>query len=45
MAGVGPVRCRIEPGVSPITRAAGGEGTGGKGRKPDASPECHTEIG
>ncbi len=27
MAGVGSVRCRIEPGVSPITRAAGGEGT------------------
>ncbi len=45
VAGVGPVRCRREPRVSPITRAAGGEGTGGRGRKPDASPDCHTERG
>ncbi len=28
VAGVGPVRCRREPGVCSITRAAGGEGTG-----------------
>ncbi len=27
VAGVGLVHCRREPGVSPITRAAGGEGT------------------
>ncbi len=45
VAVMGPVRRRREPVVSPITRAAGGEGMGAWGREPDASPECHTERG
>ncbi len=45
MAGVGTLRCIRELGLFPITRAAGGEGTGAWGREPGASPESHTERG
>ncbi len=43
MADTGPVRCRRELSVSPITQSAGGKGMGGRGGRPDASPNCQTE--
>ncbi len=43
MAGTGPVDCGRKLNVIPITRAAGDEGTGSRGRKPDASPDCPPE--
>ncbi len=41
---MGPVSFGRKPNVSPITRAAGDGGTGSRGRKPDASLDCHPKI-